>query len=33
MYLAEPGLLDLSLSFLAEVIAFIVMVVVLGIWV
>jgi len=33
VYLAEPGLLDLSLSFLAEVIAFIVMVVVLGIWV
>jgi len=33
MHLAEPGLLDLSLSFLAEVIAFIVMVVVLGIWV
>jgi F-type H+-transporting ATPase subunit b len=33
MYLAEPGLLDLSLSFLAEVIAFLAMVVILGIWV
>ena len=33
MYLAEPGLLDLSLSFVAEVIAFIVMVAILGRWV
>src|SRR5207247_6980457 len=33
MFLAEPGLLDLSLSFLAEVIAFLAMVVILGIWV
>jgi F-type H+-transporting ATPase subunit b len=33
MYLAEPGLLDLSLSFVAEAIAFIAMIVILGIWV
>src|SRR5438874_4374031 len=33
MYLAEPALIDLSLGFLAEVVAFIAMVVILGIWV
>ena len=33
MFLAEAGLLDLSLSFLAEVIAFIVMIAILARWV
>jgi F-type H+-transporting ATPase subunit b len=33
LYLAEAGLLDLSLSFLAEIIAFIVMIAILARWV
>lgn len=31
-FLAEPGLLDLSLSFVAEIIAFVLMIVILGRW-
>lgn len=32
MFLAEPGLLDLSLSFVAEIIAFVLMIGILGRW-